>query len=957
MTRNTLLGTLKKVYLKLPVSAETKAGLKNLFFHTFAFALKNSRYYQIWYASQHGEMWGTFIPLAQGTRKFVGLQERQPGKIAIQLHLYYIDLINDFAEYLEKMPFAFDLLVSIVDADKQAYVEDFFRKRDMRADEIIVRVVPNRGRDVAPFIVGFRDLLGKYDFIAHIHSKKSLYTGQEQAQWRDYLLDNLLGSEEIVRKIFYEFVHNKDLGVVYPAPAGNVPYAGFTWLSNRAVGTYLLHRLNIAGTSMDYFDFPAGTMFWARSRAIYKLFSSGIELSDFPEENRQNDGTLAHAVERSILFAAKDAGMDYYETDFAHDCYSVNFGQKSMWQYYQKSREDIGVILQAAPTISFDIFDTLIIRRIVRPEYVNHIIEYKVTDLLGRSIDFTKNRLAAETMLRDELSKDEDCTLTDIYTKFAELTGISAEECKKIKELEVAEEVKLCYPRPEMVTWLKRCKQAGKRVVLISDTYLESEDMERILDHCGITGYDAMYLSSETNLRKDTAAVWDAVVKQGRQGEIFHIGDNEHSDWQLAADRGIQQDHVLSSLNVFSMTIFGNRILSRYDHRMSNWGAIVTGTVLNRLFADPFLLNESRGRYNIRTLHDLGYMLYGPVLFTYIIWLRRMLQADQVDTVLFLAREGYFLQKLYETISSHLGEAAVSHQYFYTSRRSITVASLKTAEDIRELLALSYEGNVHDFFRSRYGIHLSEEEEDFDILLPEDAEKKQLVDVLKRHQEEILANAAREREGYLQYIAESGIDFDRNTALVDIGYAGTIQYYLMKLMGKSMTGYYICTDDSRFKEQHCLHGCFGTGIVRGSREVNIYAYQLLLEAVLTAPDGQFLHFDKTEGGKLKPCFGEIGEGQRQFQRLEKIYEGVEAFCCDVLAAYDDVIDKIPLDTAFVDDWWAGIVQVKGLLADDLRDVYVQQDDFCNTSLQNLLDFYQERDAQNMAKVEENIENV
>lgn len=53
---------------------------------------------------------------------------------------------------------------------------------------------------MAPFYVLFAKDLLKYECVLHIHSKKSLYTGGEKANWRHEALDGVLKSEDMVKE-------------------------------------------------------------------------------------------------------------------------------------------------------------------------------------------------------------------------------------------------------------------------------------------------------------------------------------------------------------------------------------------------------------------------------------------------------------------------------------------------------------------------------------------------------------------------------------------------------------------------------------------------------------------------------------------------------------------------------------------------------------------------------------
>lgn len=938
MFKNQILRALKTCYQYLPVGAKTRIYMKDKFYTMFSFALKNTPLYNRWYAVRYGN--GNFLSSGVLLRGgvFQHRQKQQPGRIAIQLHLFYIDLIDDFCQYLQNMPFEFDLLVSIVDKSKKNFVEESFGKIS-HIESCVVRVVPNRGRDVAPFVVGFADLLGNYDFVAHIHSKKSLYTGSEQAEWRNYLLEGLLGNEEWIRMIFGEFMANENLGLIYPRPAKNVPYMAFTWLSNYRIGQELMARLKVKPNTTTYFDFPAGTMFWARSKAIKRLHTSGIRLDDFPVEKGQMDGTIAHAVERIMALMVNTEGMDYYEVDAATGTYAMNCGCKNMWQYIPRTDESINFLMDT-DTISFDVFDTLVMRKIYAPSFVNELIGVELEHKYGIDIDFPACRLGAEAVARQKLSKSKDCSLDDIYKEFKDMTGLPAEVCQKIRELEVDWEVRLAVPRMSMVHWLKEFKKAGKRVILTSDMYLNSEELKRILAKCGVEGYDEIFVSSETGLRKDTGDVWRKFIDDGMLGHLCHIGDNEVSDQQLPGDMKFNAWHVMSSANLFSFSPFGNYLLQRKNMDMSLWGAVLLGTVLWRKFSDPFVLQKYQGKYRLKEFKELGYVIYGPILLTFICWLIREMKRDKRQAILFIARDGYFLQPLYEFVAGEMGEEILPSDYFLASRRAVTVSSLRTLDDILSLMETSYVGSIKDFFSSHFGIEIIDGEEE--VILPGVRDKHLVGGYIRKYQEEIIAKACQERKAYEAYINSLNLDLEKKTGFVDIGYAGTIQYYISRLVeSNNFIGYYMATDSrNRFgkDDTEWTRGCFAVNGDHGNAKDGVFKYQLLMETVLTSPDGQLDCFEMNNG-KPVPIYGPKGVPQENIDSLREIHEGVQEFCKDVIDTYGNILLDMPIDVSFLDAWITCFVLDDSMLEKKLKEFFVIDDTFCNQALENVLDLY------------------
>ncbi|MBQ7705696.1 MAG: hypothetical protein IJT73_09775, partial [Selenomonadaceae bacterium] len=931
------LSVAKLFYKAMPLNEESKTKLKDKFYKSFSPILKNTLHYKIWLESQNLQEFKNsqrIISVDNTQNRFVEMLETPPGKIAIHAHIFYLDLAQEIANYFSNMPYKFDALISIIDPTAEETIKNIFGKVP-NVESLIVRVVPNRGRDVAPFICGFGDILPNYDFVCHVHSKKSLYTGSEQTKWRHYLFDALLGSSERIKKIFFVFKKNKNLGLIYPKPAENVPYAAFTWLSNKPVGMYLLKKIGVPPSKTDYFDFPAGTMFWVRAKCLRKFYNN-LSIEDFPAELGQNDGTIAHAFERAVALTVNSYNKDFLEFDPELETYTVNIGNKNMWQYYGRSDIELQWVLDHGEIISFDIFDTLLMRRVAVPYLVNELIQFKVEDLLGKSFDFPKFRLKAEEVARQQ--KNSDVTLDDIYKSFADLTELDEKTCKKIRALEVKTEIELALPREEVVSWFNRILQQGRKIWLISDMYLQTPDLEKILRKCGIKGYEKLLISCETGMRKDTAEIWNDLVQKGfTNGKLVHLGDNEMSDVQFPGDRIINAYHIMSAINLFSQVPFGRMFLNSLDRKMSLYAGMMFGTILAEKFHSPFQLRnlgDGGGKLILRNYRELGYWLYGSPILTFMLWLIKKSAEDDIKQILFLARDGYFLQPLYKFITKLLNVDELPNDYFYASRRAVTVASIHEISQTEGLFTLRFEGTVKKFFEVRFGIEVNDETE---LNLPNEEQADYIKKIIAERAEEILSRAEDERQNYETYIKSLGKPFE-NVGVVDMGYSGTIQFYLQKVLQKELTGYYFATSatnlfgEDAFKK---MHGCFTENDDYGKTKSAVYKYQLLFEAILTAPDPQLQYFDATG----KPIFGAPEPAQFQIENIREVHEGIKDFCRDVITSFGEYLLRTEIDFNFVDAWVRSFVHDENIIAPEIRKIFAFDDKYCNTFTGNALDLY------------------
>ena len=238
-------------------------------------------------------------------------------KIAIQAHIYYENLINEIIHKTNNIPVNFDLFISTDTEFKKEYITNY-TLRNSKAQKSEIKIFNNQGRDVFPLLIQLKNKIKKYKYFCHIHTKKSKHIdfGDE---WRNYLLNNLLGSEGIISEILTEFENNINLGIIFP----EIYYKVFEQYGNNLLGANFNYMETIIKKiapylriSTDNLDFPMGNMFWANIKSVYQIFYINFD-DQIPNENKQLDGTLMHGIERIWLYLVKYNGF-YYKKIFKH---------------------------------------------------------------------------------------------------------------------------------------------------------------------------------------------------------------------------------------------------------------------------------------------------------------------------------------------------------------------------------------------------------------------------------------------------------------------------------------------------------------------------------------------------------------------------------------------------------------------------------------------------------------
>ena len=225
-------------------------------------------------------------------------------KVAIQIHIFYEDLIMDIINKTNNIPVKFDLYITITSPEIKSRLENDI-KIYSKTNYFEILIVENKGRDVLPFLKQIKTKFKYYKYLCHIHTKKSLTAPELGNLWRNYLYNNLLGNTNIVSEILYEFENNEKLGFMFPETYFGIIQQFYlltegtkNWMNFLATKLFSNYKVG------ELSNFPAGNMFWARIVAISQIFSYDFS-KYFPEEDDQTNDTIMHAIERIWLYLVK----------------------------------------------------------------------------------------------------------------------------------------------------------------------------------------------------------------------------------------------------------------------------------------------------------------------------------------------------------------------------------------------------------------------------------------------------------------------------------------------------------------------------------------------------------------------------------------------------------------------------------------------------------------------------
>lgn len=868
--------------------------------------------------------------------------KEQPGRIAIHCHIFYIDLVDEFVTQLSAMPFKFDLFISVADDIARTKCEAVFAKIPA-LENMCVKVVMNRGRDIGPMLVEFGNELKQYDYFCHVQSKKSLYNGGKTTGWREYLLNGLFGSELNIKRIFKAFKDQSSLGIIYPQVFGLIPYQAFTWLSNKQKGAELCARMGI-NLPDGYFNFPAGSMFWARKDALAPLLNLNLSWDDFPEEKGQADGTTAHAIERLLGIVPQALN---FNAMVIKDCENVSTST-FRWdqQYFTRKIDNLktSIIEPTTKIVAFDIFDTLLVRTLLHPDHTKQLLANNLPETARE--EFLRSRAAAEVSVREKLRKD--VSITDIYQELTNCYGIDADEALRMQKLESAIEKASVTCRPDMLEMFNFAKSNGKKVIIVSDMFLSLETITEMLNENGYSGWDNIFLSSNRGVRKDTGELYKLILDEYKVSgsEFIMIGDNERSDFQLPIDEfGIRGMHVLRATDLaLHIQEYSKVAKKAYVGNLDD--ELTFGILVNKNLNKIADFNPNNLKLFSSDAYQVGFNLVGPLLTAFAGWVKNISETQNIKSLYFLAREGKLIKDVYDLWFEGTGSPVQSH-YLIVSRRAVNVPNIKTLDDVLAIAESTFYANtINIFLRERFGLNLSEDKLK-EICSQGLWEIGKLVEIHNKNTDEvkgvldyllpdILNDAKEERDALLQYLSDVGFTTATDKAVVDVGYSGTIQKALIKLLSTNVDGLYLATQDnvSRGLESGTATGCYvdkSQGVIHA--DSLIFKHSFVLEKLLSSDDSQVIKYIIEKSGEVLPAFKHKRDEEVMTQGIRaELQKG----CIDFVKEARKIRDKLYPDFSpslnIADELFSEFIRLHDSKDNDFIKAMTLDDDYCGRGL-------------------------
>ncbi|MCI9592682.1 MAG: hypothetical protein HFG51_00845 [Lachnospiraceae bacterium] len=500
-----------------------------------------------------------------------------------------------------------------------------------------------------------------------------------------------------------------------------------------------------------------------------------------------------------------------------------------------------------ADVVSFDLFDTLVARRVLSYTDIFELMDLQLQEKGIIIPDFARLRLFAEK----ELSKGNAPGLEQIYAFVLKEAGGAFVTASELAEMEWEIDFSVMTARKSVCEVFRKAVSNGKQVIVTTDSYYSLGQIKEILRRFGLKDYDKALVSCEYGISK-TQGLFQVVQDKYKIRKILHIGDDEVSDIERALANGIESYRVFSGADLFD-ALGGLGIESNI---VTIADRLKAGMFISRLFNSPFWFENGDCALSVADAFEIGYLFCAPVITDFILWMKESAQVQDFKQILFCARDGYLVGRLFRKVAPKLKSV-----YFLSSRIAAIRAGMEKEEDIAYVDSMKYSGTQGEALKIRFGITADDWKD-------------------KEQNEKILIKAAIQRDNYKKYINKLNIQ-DSKIAMFDFVAKGTMQMYLQKLFPQHVRGFYFLQLEPEFMADKGLD----IQPFYSNKEKNtsiIFEHYYILETILTSPYPQIEELD----GNGNPVFASETRSEKDICCFEKAQKGIMTY-------FDEYLNILP----------------------------------------------------------------
>ncbi len=597
----------------------------------------------------------------------------------------------------------------------------------------------------------------------------------------------------------------------------------------------------------------------------------------------------AHAVDAFILLRQMIARQDIFSAMMAYcrENDAVIYDEQGnciseictvAMERTSSTQETLESAIDQHDCISFDIFDTLLTRKVLLPTDVFELVERRLTQK-GISIkQFVQKRNKAQ----EELGLTNP-DIHEIYARFGRKYKISQEVAEICIQMELAVEKEVLVTREDMLAIYQKCLALGKKVYLVSDMYIPTELLAPILQEKGITGYEKLYVSCDRKQLKlqGLLTTW----KQETNGERYlHIGDHLIHDGICAGIAGVDYCLIANGYKVAQKTLW-NECMQRASNLEER---VMLGLVIAKVLNSPFVDVKEDGTVAVNSDYDFGYGFCAALVSQFALWIYEQVKEQQFDDILFAARDGYLMQQMYQILCEARTDSCMPKgKYFYTSRKAAVMTGINNEAFINMIIDISKGMPPVKMMRERFGLHTKDIKK-YDVEKYGDSVHAYVWD----HADAIFKRADEAKINYFKYMGQAGLAIGKKYAFMDFVSSGTSQKALARMAPFEIRGLYAGWNGSEQKEE--------VGVCSMFEEQNTFFMRRfkIMETFMTSQEPSLNYFD----GDGKPVFALQDRAEKELTYISNMHKA----CLDFFRLFLSIVgpEGVTIHNTFTDSVFA-----------------------------------------------------
>ncbi len=294
-------------------------------------------------------------------------------------------------------------------------------------------------------------------------------------------------------------------------------------------------------------------------------------------------------------------------------------------------------LIDTVDIVSFDLFDTLVLRPFIKPQDVFLYLEHS-----SNIKNFAQNRISAEKkarILNMAKFKKEDCTIDDIY-------NLMEDNFQFLKNIELNFEKQILVLNKKMFEVFNYVLTKNKKVVISTDTYLPKKFIEEILSKHSIKNYDSIFVSSELGISKASGNLFDSILKKYdvMPEKVLHIGDNEVSDIKNAKKKNIKTFYNKPKILSFFEDENNKRLISFVKENEKN-------PIVSSLIGQRIVNFETEKDYWV----NLGFNYGGILAIGLSLNALEVAKQKDLTDLFFIARDAFFPEEIFSKLNTETG--------------------------------------------------------------------------------------------------------------------------------------------------------------------------------------------------------------------------------------------------------------------------------------------------------------